>query len=109
MTRLSLPQELAATFLGVVNADIVGLSAPQRAAIVRNESSIAQVKPWKIRGLCSADVPGRLGPYIYFWNRQNRKGQRCWMTARGAMNSCRLEFDDGFKMITSRNAIRREK
>jgi hypothetical protein len=56
-----------------------------------------------------SSVAARLGPYIYFWNRQDRKGQRCWMTARGTMNSCRLEFEDGFKMITSRNAIRREK
>jgi len=52
-------------------------------------------------------VPDRFGPYVYFWNRQDRKGQRCWMTARGKMNSCRLEFEDGFKMITSRNAIRK--
>jgi hypothetical protein len=46
-------------------------------------------------------------PYIYFWNRMDRKGQRCAVTARGKMNSCRVEFEDGFKAITSRNAIRR--
>lgn len=45
--------------------------------------------------------------YIYRWNRCNRKGQRCRVTARGKMNSCRVEFADGFVMITSRNAIRR--
>lgn len=43
--------------------------------------------------------------YTYRWNRCGRKGQRCIVTARGTMNSCRLEFEDGFKMITSRNAI----
>jgi hypothetical protein len=31
------------------------------------------------------------------------------ITARGKMNSCRVVFDDGFTMITSRNAIRRQK
>lgn len=50
-------------------------------------------------------------PYIYRWNRPSaaasRKGQRCAVTARGAMNSCRVEFADGFRMITSRNAVRR--
>lgn len=49
-------------------------------------------------------------PYIYRWNRPedaSRKGQPCAVTARGAMNSCRVEFPDGFEMITSRNALRR--
>lgn len=46
-------------------------------------------------------------PYIYWWNRQDRKGQRCTVTARGKMNSIRVEFADGYVMITSGNAIRR--
>jgi hypothetical protein len=45
--------------------------------------------------------------YTYRWNRCGRIGRRCIVTARGKMNSCRLEFEDGFKMITSRNAIAR--
>jgi hypothetical protein len=48
-------------------------------------------------------------PYVYYWNRQDRKGQFCRVTARGKMNSCCVEFEDGYKMITSRNAIRRRK
>lgn len=43
--------------------------------------------------------------YRFRWNRCSRKDHRCLVTARGAMNSCRLEFEDGFVMITSRNAI----
>ena len=46
-------------------------------------------------------------PYVYYWNRQGRKGQFCRVTARGKMNSCCVEFQDGYKMITSRNALRR--
>lgn len=47
-------------------------------------------------------------PYIYAWDRQGRKGQPCAVTARSkAMNSCRVEFADGYVMITSRNAIRK--
>jgi hypothetical protein len=45
--------------------------------------------------------------YVYRWDRQGRKGHACFVTARGKMNSCRVEFEDGFKMITSRNALRR--
>lgn len=45
--------------------------------------------------------------YIYRWDRCGRKGQRCKVTARGKLNSCRLEFEDGFIMITSRNAIKK--
>lgn len=46
-------------------------------------------------------------PYVYFWHRQGRKGQRCAVTARGKMNSIRVEFPDGYVMITSGNAIRK--
>lgn len=48
-------------------------------------------------------------PYVYFWNRMDRKGQRCAVLARGKMNSCLVKFADGFTAITSRNAIRRAK
>ncbi len=48
-------------------------------------------------------------PYVYYWNRQDRKGQFCRVTARGKMNGCCVEFEDGYKMITSRNAIRKRK
>ena len=46
-------------------------------------------------------------PYVYFWNRMGRKGQSCRVIARGKMNSCWVEFEDGFGAITSRNALRR--
>lgn len=46
-------------------------------------------------------------PYIYRWDRQGRKGQACAVTARGTMNSIRVEFADGYVMITSGNAIRK--
>jgi hypothetical protein len=46
-------------------------------------------------------------PYRYAWNRMGRKGQRCRVICRGSMNSCLLEFEDGHKAVTSRNALRR--
>lgn len=46
--------------------------------------------------------------YIYRWNRQGRKGQLCDVTVRGkSMNSCLVRFADGYAMVTSRNAIRK--
>jgi hypothetical protein len=49
-------------------------------------------------------------PYVYFWRRQGRKGQRCAVTARAkVMNSIRVQFEDGFVMITSGNSIRKAK
>jgi hypothetical protein len=45
--------------------------------------------------------------YIFRWNRVGRKGQICTITARGSLNSCRVVFEDGHVMITSRNALRR--
>jgi hypothetical protein len=48
-------------------------------------------------------------PYLYRWDCQGRKGQSCRVLARGKMNSCLLEFADGYQMVTSRNAIKRNK
>lgn len=45
--------------------------------------------------------------YVYRWDRHGRKGRLCRVTARGKMNSCRVEFSDGYKMITSRNALKK--
>ena len=48
-------------------------------------------------------------PYVYRWDRQGRKGQFCKVLARGTMNSCLVEFEDGYRMVTSRNAIRKRR
>lgn len=51
-------------------------------------------------------------PYVWFWRRSamrpiDRKGEPCRVLARGRMNSALVEFEDGFRVVTSRNAIRR--
>jgi hypothetical protein len=45
--------------------------------------------------------------YIFRWDRHGRKDQRCLVLARGTMNSCLVKFEDGFTMVTSRNALKR--
>lgn len=49
--------------------------------------------------------------YIYTWannpKRATLRGRRCKVLARGALNSCRVEFENGQREIISRNALRR--
>ncbi len=48
-------------------------------------------------------------PYIYGWYRQGRTGQPCEVLTRTkVMNSCLVRFADGYTMVTSRNALRKE-
>lgn len=35
-----------------------------------------------------------------------RKGERCRVLARGRMNSALVEFEDGYRVVTSRNGLR---
>jgi len=45
--------------------------------------------------------------YIYRWERMGRKGQRCVVLIRGSLNSCLVQFEDGFEAVISRNALRK--
>lgn len=47
--------------------------------------------------------------HVWFWRERlpERKNQPCRVTARGKMNSIRVEFPDGYTVITSRHAVRR--
>lgn len=46
---------------------------------------------------------------VWYWRAKlpERKGQRCRILTRGSMNSVLVEFQDGFKVITARFAVRR--
>lgn len=47
-------------------------------------------------------------PYIFRWNRQARKGQPCEVLIRTkVMNSRLVRFADGYTMITSGNALKK--
>ena len=47
--------------------------------------------------------------HIWFWKSKLplRKGARCKILARGRMNSVLVEFEDGYRVITSRYAVRK--
>ena len=49
--------------------------------------------------------------YPYYWRVRTRYAERfghsCKVIARGRMNSCLVEFEDGHRTITSRNYVRR--
>lgn len=46
---------------------------------------------------------------VWFWKSRlpDRKGQSCRIVTRGKMNSILVEFEDGFRAVTSRYAVRR--
>lgn len=48
--------------------------------------------------------------HVWYWRSRlpERKGERCDVLARGAMNSILVGFADGFKVVTSRYAVRRK-
>jgi hypothetical protein len=47
--------------------------------------------------------------HIWFWRSRlpERKGQPCRILARGKMNSIKVQFVDGYTVITSRYAVRK--
>lgn len=49
--------------------------------------------------------------HVWFWRCRlpERKGTPCRVLARGSLNSILVVFDDGFKVVTSRYAVRRRK
>jgi len=50
-------------------------------------------------------------PYVWFWRAKlgDRKGQKCRVLARGKMNSILVEFEDRYRVLTSRFAVRKIK
>lgn len=53
-------------------------------------------------------------PYFWRWKANrfrtlDRKGEPCRVLVRGKMNSCLIEFEDGFKAVVSRNGLAKRK
>ncbi len=46
--------------------------------------------------------------HVWYWRAKlpERKGQPCRVIARGSMNSILVEFADGYRVVTSRHAVR---
>lgn len=47
--------------------------------------------------------------HVWWWRSKlgDRKGEPCRVLARGTMNSILVEFEDGYRVVTSRYAVRR--
>lgn len=49
--------------------------------------------------------------FVYRWRVRarlpERFDQRCRVVVRGSMNSALIEFEDGFRVVSSRNYLRR--
>ena len=55
-----------------------------------------------------------MSTFPYFWRLNYsamrpiaRKGQLCRVLVRASMNSALIEFEDGYRVVASRNSIRR--
>ena len=48
--------------------------------------------------------------YIWYWRKKlgQYKNKPCHVLARGRMNSILVEFEDGYRVVTSRYAVRRK-
>lgn len=71
-------------------------------------------QPWEALRQPLAMNPGQMNAavlvYRWHWRAKlpERHGQLCVVLVHGKMNSCLVEFlSDGFRVITSRNALRR--
>jgi len=65
-----------------------------------------------VRGLRAGPVLPLLYPLVWYWKpswmrRIDRKGQRCRIVVRGKKNSVLVEFEDGFRVVTSRYAVKK--
>jgi hypothetical protein len=54
-----------------------------------------------------------MNKFIYYWRVKtrlpDRKGMICKVLVRGKMNNCLVEFEDGYRVVTSRNFVRKIK
>mgnify|MGYP007122179031 CR=1 FL=1 len=76
--------------------------------------SVPTFRPRRARTGAQLAAEGRVGVetslYRWYWKARmpERRGQIFMVLARGKLNSCLIEFvEDGWRVITSRNALRR--
>lgn len=59
-----------------------------------------------------ADQQGVTYPLVYAWGNNPRralfKGRRCRIICTGALGSALIEFEDGERTVSSRQAVRRD-
>lgn len=94
-----------ATVRGTPVAGLLVIDLAKAFARLAPAAEAASQAMVKLAGLASANI------FTHYWRVKTRLperfGYRCRVTAYGAMNSCRVEFGDGFKVITSRYYVRR--
>ncbi|MET0415849.1 MAG: hypothetical protein ABW022_07510 [Actinoplanes sp.] len=71
-----------------------------------NRDAFPYVWVWRWRTL---DYPGVHVRVTWFGDGVDRAGQPCRIVARGSRNSALLEFQDGYRVITSRGGLRRSR
>lgn len=85
-----------------------------------NFTNLVSVHPWIITllfggwlsiGILSIWIQDKPFDHIWYWKSRlpERKGQACRVLVRGKMNTILVEFEDGYKVTTSRFAVRKQK
>ena len=101
------------------------MDSPTDKVLPQNYGINAQISDWfsslpgtinaaELSRVCMQKVEDQDSPknyhYLWFWRSRlpERKGQPCRVLARGRMNSVLVEFPDGFRVVTSRYAVRKK-
>jgi hypothetical protein len=87
---------------------------PQYGPALKFVSHPAKAPESEVISAAGADCrPSSAPEYPYVWRVKTRlperKGQRCRVLMRMKMNSCVVEFEDGARVVTSRNYVRKVK
>jgi hypothetical protein len=108
------PRFSAASLCSCGHPDVQGFPYHHPLCRYRVEHNI-EISVEEYRALRAKEL--KASSYVYRWAKYlgmpvlggTRKGQLCRVLVRGSMNSCSVEFADGFQAVTSRNALRKAK
>ena len=103
-------QEAKTWLEGALRGAVHGILGPEYVGVPGEKSDCAEAEILDSWG--GEQIPF---DYVWYWTEKarpvlgDRKGQRCRVLARGALNSIAVEFEsDRHKVITSRYAVRKQ-
>jgi len=81
--------------------------APEQLEAMKME--VTRSKPGSL-AVWQPHEPGGRFDHVWYWKKRlpDRKGHPCRVNATGEMDKVEVEFEDGFKVITSRWAVRKK-
>jgi len=77
-----------------------------RSELEKREDRLAKVGIMRLGGTNPATETPIPFPYVLYWDKLGRKGQRCTIIVANT-RTCRVRFEDGFEAVLNRQSIRR--